>query len=1294
MISLLGILVVAHGQHLQVNFDAAGNLFSQTAEIGGPPQILRQPQLQVIVPGELASFFVIAADARGLGYQWRFNGANLAGANQDTLFLQNVGVTNEGQYSVVLLNTSGSVTSAPAALVVDSRECGMPDSWQLAHFGNLTNSATGDFDGDGVSNLQEFLDGTDPANSNSVHFALTVLSDGGSVVIVPGGFRYTNGTAVTLTATPLSSDTFHAWTGDANTRGGTITLTMTNNKTVFAHFSPITFQWTNDVGRDWNVASNWTPNLAPGSNDSVVIAMGVTVTLNSEADLAGVTLGSGNIGPILTGNGALTIRGAGAWAAGTMSGAGRTVIAPGASFTFANANSIFLSRTLENGGTALWSGGGAISMNGGVITNEAGALFQILSPHVINYGGGAPRFDNAGILRIAGAGTASFGVSLNNYNLVDIQGGTLSMSGGNNAGTITVPAGTTVDFAGGVFTSSASSIISGAGTFMVDFGSGTLAGTVNVTGSNVFSNASIDFTGNYICTNNTMVISGGTASFDGTGVVSPAVLNLNGTLGGAETVTVTSAMSWTGGAMTGTGRTVIPPGVTLTVANPSSIFITDRTLDSGGTTLWSAASMFMNGGVITNEAGALFQMQSPCAIYYGSGTPRFDNAGILRIAGAGTASCGVSVNNFNLVDIQGGTLSMSGGNNAGTITVPAGTTVDFAGGVFTSSASSLISGAGTFRVDFGSETFAGTINVCGSNVFNNGSVHFTGNYICTNNTMVISGGTASFDGTGVVSPAVLNLNGTLSGAETVTVRSAMSWTGGAMTGTGRTVIPPGATLTVPNPTFISLTDRTLDNGGTTFWSAPSMAINGGVITNRAAALFQIQSPSAINYGGGSPRFDNAGTFLTATTGTSTFGGVPFNNYGTVGIRGGIFSMAGGGFHAGTVTVPAGTTMDFAGGTFTSSANSSITGAGILMVSGGNSTLAGTINVTGSNVFNNGYVDFTGNYICTNNTMAISGATANFDGTGVVSPAVLNLSGTLGGSNTVTVRSAMSWTGGAMTGTGRTVIPPGATLTVPNPTFISLADRTLDNGGTTFWSAPNMSINGGVITNRAGALFQIQSPSAVNYGGGSPRFDSAGTFRITGTGTATFGGVSFTNYGKVDIQSGFLAANGGYASSSNAVLNCALAGTMPGTNYGQLQVAGSVTLNGTLSVNLANNYIPTTNDSFTILVAGTRNGAFANFIYPSNLVAMQLTNTANSVIVLVTGVASPQPLLLPPALSGSNVLLTWTAVSNTTYRLEFNPDLTPSNWNALPGDVIGVSNTASKQDTPTPSNRFYRVRVLP
>jgi hypothetical protein len=161
-----------------------------------------------------------------------------------------------------------------------------------------------------------------------------------------------------------------------------------------------------------------------------------------------------------------------------------------------------------------------------------------------------------------------------------------------------------------------------------------------------------------------------------------------------------------------------------------------------------------------------------------------------------------------------------------------------------------------------------------------------------------------------------------------------------------------------------------------------------------------------------------------------------------------------------------------------------------------------------------------------------------------------------------------------------------------------------------------------------------------------------------------------------------------------LLNCALGGTTAGTNYGQLQVAGAVTLNGALSVELLNGFVPALNDSFTVLTAGSRNGTFGSFSFPSNAVTMQLSNTPTAVIARVSGVAPVQPVLLLPEFIGPDVKLTWSAISNRTYRLEFIPGLEGSNWNPVPGDVNATSHTASKLDALTSSNRFYRVRALP
>jgi hypothetical protein len=44
----------------------------------------------------------------------------------------------------------------------DTNGDGLPDGWKWKHFGNFSQTANGDYDGDGVTNLQEYRNGTDP----------------------------------------------------------------------------------------------------------------------------------------------------------------------------------------------------------------------------------------------------------------------------------------------------------------------------------------------------------------------------------------------------------------------------------------------------------------------------------------------------------------------------------------------------------------------------------------------------------------------------------------------------------------------------------------------------------------------------------------------------------------------------------------------------------------------------------------------------------------------------------------------------------------------------------------------------------------------------------------------------------------------------------------------------------------------------------------------------------------------------------------------------------------------------
>ncbi len=62
---------------------------------------------------------------------------------------------------------------------VDSEPDGMDDDWEVAYFNNLSHDGAADTDGDGATDLQEFLAGTDPTNANSVFRVLTVAPAGG-----------------------------------------------------------------------------------------------------------------------------------------------------------------------------------------------------------------------------------------------------------------------------------------------------------------------------------------------------------------------------------------------------------------------------------------------------------------------------------------------------------------------------------------------------------------------------------------------------------------------------------------------------------------------------------------------------------------------------------------------------------------------------------------------------------------------------------------------------------------------------------------------------------------------------------------------------------------------------------------------------------------------------------------------------------------------------------------------------------------------------------------------------------
>src|SRR5579883_3505281 len=295
------ILTAAHAQPLNYSFDRSGNLNIGTSLAPSAPRIVGQPQMQVVGLGERASFSVLVLDATGAFYQWYFNSETLLGASGDTLLISNVGTTNEGQYWVVVANGFVSVTSAPAMLLIDSLGGGMPDSWQQAYFGNFDQNPAGDYDGDGVSNLDEFLEGTDPTNPNSFRPRLQAQAGPyGQIVASPSLPSYSLGQYVTLTAVPDPGAGFQSWSGAVTGTKNQISLLMNGHKSVSASFTPslappvfesigianasVSLTWSAVLGLSYQLQYTTNLSQAPWVNLGISIkATGPTITTTDAA---------------------------------------------------------------------------------------------------------------------------------------------------------------------------------------------------------------------------------------------------------------------------------------------------------------------------------------------------------------------------------------------------------------------------------------------------------------------------------------------------------------------------------------------------------------------------------------------------------------------------------------------------------------------------------------------------------------------------------------------------------------------------------------------------------------------------------------------------------------------------------------------------------------------------------------------------------------------------------------------------------------------------------------------------
>jgi hypothetical protein len=114
---------VSGGQSITITVEPGAGGYAvlsglQTMQVGPTPNFVVQPTNQAVVDGATATFSVVVSGAAPLAYQWLFNNAIISGATNSSFSVTNAQSADAGNYSAIVTNSYGSVTSTVAALTV------------------------------------------------------------------------------------------------------------------------------------------------------------------------------------------------------------------------------------------------------------------------------------------------------------------------------------------------------------------------------------------------------------------------------------------------------------------------------------------------------------------------------------------------------------------------------------------------------------------------------------------------------------------------------------------------------------------------------------------------------------------------------------------------------------------------------------------------------------------------------------------------------------------------------------------------------------------------------------------------------------------------------------------------------------------------------------------------------------------------------------------------------------------------------------------------------------------------
>ncbi|MDV6028669.1 MAG: hypothetical protein F9B45_00865 [Phycisphaera sp. RhM] len=496
---------------------------------------------------------------------------------------------------------------------------------------------------------------------------------------------------------------------------------------------------------------------------------------------------------------------------------------------------------------------------------------------------------------------------------------------------------------------------------------------------------------------------------------------------------------------------------------------------------------------VNNFASAVYDFQNGQLLTW-TGTPQFNNEGILRKTTDNAATIGYALNLLDGSDVQvvGDNLFADGGGSfSGQYSVSQGVFRP-SGGTFTLQDSSRGSGAGTLRPTGGELTVAADATA---------TLH---------DLLWLDGGDTTGAGTLALTGQNQVTGGSLGG--NVDNQGTLQWTGGDFDG----VLTNSNQLEITGSAHRFLYGA-INNAATVIHSANGQirgiasGSSAAAVNNLAGAVYDFQNGHLLTWSG-SPLFNNEGILRKTTDSVATIGYRLNLRVGSdVQVVGDNLFADGGGSFSGQYTISQ-DVLALSGGSFTLQDGSRGSGAGTLRPTGGELTVPTDVTATLHDLLWLDGGDTTGA-----GTLALTGENQV---TG----------GSLGGN--VDNQGTLQWTGGDFDG----VLTNSNQLEITGPAHRFLYGI-LNNTATVIHSATGQ-IRGvassgfaGIVNNLAGAVYDFQNGHLLTWSG-SPLFNNEGILRKTTDNAATIGYETSNADGTFDIELGSLALTGSLTNFSN------------------------------------------------------------------------------------------------------------------------------------------------------------------